>query len=366
MMNWKFIRNVFLKAFLLVTVASMVMTLINFAPAISRLSVYNHLVAGRDRLPFGDTPAKSYNFTVSDLGMMFSTHRITAGKKPSDEFRVILLGDSSIWGFLLKNDETLAGQLNLLDMKTSDGKKVVFYNLGYPTLSVIKDYHILEKALAYQPDLIIWSVTLESLSQKNAVQSPMISNSDLFRLSSQFGLSLAGKNNNPSLFETLVNNRRLLNDWYRLQLYGLMWAATGIDQDYPSQITPAQRDLDADTSFENCPAGDFVCVKALYSFLNEGIQLSANVPVWIVNEPMLISSGGNSDIRYNFYYPRWVYDRYRSDMAQFAQKSNWTYLDLWDLVPENQFTNSAIHLTPSGEGMLAASIVHRLDKFFHP
>jgi hypothetical protein len=49
-----------------------------------------------------------------------------------------------------------------------------------------------------------------------------------------------------------------------------------------------------------------------------------------------------------------------------AQKNNWTYLDLWDLVPENQFTNSAIHLTPSGESMLAASIADRLDEFFHP
>ena len=35
-------------------------------------------------------------------------------------------------------------------------------------------------------------------------------------------------------------------------------------------------------------------------------------------EPMLISAGKNSDIRYNFFYPRWAYDEYRRQMAERA------------------------------------------------
>jgi hypothetical protein len=71
---------------------------------------------------------------------------------------------------------------------------------------------------------------------------------------------------------------------------------------------------------------------------------------------MLISDGANSDIRYNFFYPRWAYDEYRSLLKTHATVSHWKYLDLWDLVPANEFTNSAIHLTPSGVSLLAEKI----------
>ncbi len=43
---------------------------------------------------------------------MFASHEISAGAKPADEFRVILIGDSSTWGFLLPADQTLAAYLN--------------------------------------------------------------------------------------------------------------------------------------------------------------------------------------------------------------------------------------------------------------
>jgi hypothetical protein len=76
----------------------------------------------------------------------------------------------------------------------------------------------------------------------------------------------------------------------------------------------------------------------------------------LVNEPMLISSGANSDIHYNFFYPRWAYDDYREIMTSLSQGNGWTYVDLWNIVPANEFTNSAIHLTPTGENMLAENL----------
>jgi len=47
-------------------------------------------------------------------------------------------------------------------METVSGKQARVYNLGYPTMSLTKDLLILSRALHYQPDLIIWLVTLES------------------------------------------------------------------------------------------------------------------------------------------------------------------------------------------------------------
>ena len=76
----------------------------------------------------------------------------------------------------------------------------------------------------------------------------------------------------------------------------------------------------------------------------------------LVNEPMLISTGTNSDIRYNFFYPRWAYDEYREMMNTLTRQNNWQYVDLWNVVPANEFTNSAIHLTPAGERLLAENL----------
>ncbi len=63
-----------------------------------------------------------------------------------------------------------------------------------------------------------------------------------------------------------------------------------------------------------------------------------------------------ADLRYNFLYPRWAYDQWREMMSARAEAGGWNYLDLWNIVPANEFTNSAIHLTPAGESILAGRV----------
>jgi hypothetical protein len=89
--------------------------------------------------------------------------------------------------------------------------------------------------------------------------------------------------------------------------------------------------------------------------------MSVTPNMMLVNEPILISNGANSDIRYNFFYPRWAYDNYRRMLSERAATSQWNYLDLWDLVPMTEFTNSAIHLTPAGEKLLADKIAQAIQ-----
>jgi hypothetical protein len=93
-----------------------------------------------------------------------------------------------------------------------------------------------------------------------------------------------------------------------------------------------------------------------FGVLDTGLRAAGETPVLLVNEPILISAGKNSDIRYNFFYPRWAYDQYRQLLSEQARSNSWTYLDLWNLIPANQFTNSAIHLTPTGERLLAERV----------
>jgi hypothetical protein len=86
----------------------------------------------------------------------------------------------------------------------------------------------------------------------------------------------------------------------------------------------------------------------------------AGVPVLLVNEPMLISTGQNSEIRYNFFYPRWAYDAWRADLTARARSNGWPLLDAWDLLPPSEFTNSAIHLTPAGEASFAQAVARQI------
>jgi hypothetical protein len=76
----------------------------------------------------------------------------------------------------------------------------------------------------------------------------------------------------------------------------------------------------------------------------------------IINQPIYISSGVNSDIRYNFEYPRWAYDRYRELM----QSQGWQYADYWDAMSPEIFTDSSFHLDAAGTCAFAETIAEEI------
>ncbi len=359
-MNIRFLRNVVLKGLALFIGLNLLFTSVELN-TLARLSLYNAIFPGRQRLPFGENPAQSYNLSLYNLDAMFASHTIAAAPKAASEYRVFIIGDSSTWGILLHPEETLAGILNSAGL-TLCGRDVRVYNLGYPTISLTKDLMILDYALRYHPDLIIWPVTLEAFPADKQLTSPLVVNnaSRVKGLINKYSLDLDPNDpalSKPTFWEkTIFGQRRPLADLIRLQLYGVMWAATGIDQTYPTDYPRASTDLSADTSFHGFQEGSTIEPDLAMDVLKAGFQAAGNIPVILVNEPMLISSGINSELRYNFMYPRWAYDQYRQVMSAEAQAHGWKYLDLWDGVPADQFTNSAIHLSPAGEEILAGSV----------
>jgi len=329
---------------------------------LGKLSAYNILFRGRERLPFGENPSQSYNLSLLDLDAMFASHMLDGQPKPTTEYRVIVIGDSSVWGTLLRPEETLTGQLDAAGLETCDGRQVRVYNLGYPTISLFKDLMLLERAMPFEPDMIVWAMTLEAFPLDKQLSSPIVShNAGTARtLIEKYGLPL--DNHDPALVEsnfwqeTIIGRRRNLADLIRLQLYGVMWAATDIDQVYSLDYTPAQVDFEADASFHNFKPPVLDESQLAFNIINAGLQAAGETPVLIINEPMLVSTGQNSDLRYNFYYPRWAYDQYRQMMIEHSALGGWTYLDLWDIVPNDEFTNSAIHMTPVGEGYMVEQV----------
>ena len=365
------IKNVIIKGILLFIIINFLFVPLKPLPALGHLSAYNYLFPGRVRFPFGENPDQAYNMSLNNLEAMFAAHELSGGKKPADEFRVLLIGDSSVWGYLLQPENTLSANLNAADIKIT-GKTVRVYNLGYPTLSLMKDLVILNDAMQYHPDLIIWLITLESLPVTRQLDSPIIQNNATIvrNLITKYSLSLDPADprllSRNFLQSTLIGERRDLADLLRLQLYGVMWASTGVDQYYPATYDPPQEDLDPDDTFHGLLPPQLNVRDLSVDILVAGKKLAGVAPIIFVNEPIFISHGENSTIRYNFFYPRWAYDQYRQILFETCQNNNWTCIDEWNSVSSDQFTNSAIHMTPFGTQILSTELAKAILSLPNP
>ena len=139
--------------------------------------------------------------------------------------RVVLLGDSAIWGEGLSASQVISEQWNQMAIGCGD-RRITTYNLGFPHPSVMKDLVILAKALEYEPDLIIWFVTLNTLiSQRvnpfllaNRGRALNVLNS--YNISFHRGKKLAESERN--FFEkTFIGQRSNLARVIKLQFLGL-------------------------------------------------------------------------------------------------------------------------------------------------
>jgi hypothetical protein len=341
--------RVVVKAALLFALVNAAFVILDPIPTIGGASVYNLLVPGRERLPYGTNPA-TCQLTLDSLEAMFASHAVSAPKR-ADEFRLLLIGDSSTWGIQLHPDETMTAFINAAGIDVG-GRTVRAYNLGYPTMSALKDLLILDRALAYQPDAVIWLITLESLARAEQLAAPLLArNPEAARtLIDRYALDYdAASRPLPPIWErTLIGQRRALADWWRLQACAFHWGATGIDHQV-GDFTPRSNDLAADRSWKGYTAETLTADALAFDVLAAGIAAAGDVPLVLVNEPIFIADGANSDMRYNAWYPIWAYNAYRTWLADEAARRGWRLLDFWDALAPARFTDSPVHRDPQGE-----------------
>jgi hypothetical protein len=356
----RFVWNVLWKALLLFVLLNMLFMSVDFVPWIGRISAYNSIFPGRVRLPYGEVPERAFNISPFSLEAMFASHELAAGSKPDDEYRVLVIGDSSVWGFLLRPEDTLTGRINSGGYATRDGRSVRAYNLGYPTTCLLKDVMLLDEAMRYDPDMVLWLVTLEAMPVGKQFASALLQhNADRARdLIDRYDLNLDPQDERLVDLEwwqrTIWGRRRDVADLVRLQLYGVVWAATGVDQDYPEDFPLRKSDLDDDESFiQFLPPQDMDEILA-QDVLEAGLSVADGLPVMFVNQPIFVSDGENSDVRYNFNYPRWAYDDYLVWFDKQCTENDWACVDVWDMIEPDEFTNTAFHMTPQGTAELAS------------
>lgn len=365
-MTWSRLARIAIKTALLFALCNLIFAAVNGIEWVDRLSLYNLIVPGRERLPYGESPA-AYNLSLDSLPAMVASH-VVSRPKAADEYRVILIGDSGVWGWLLPPDQTLAAALNARNLKRADGRQMVFYNLAYPIQSLLKDALILDEAMAHQPDEVVWLITLDGFPRDKQVYPPLVQrNAERARAwIERYALSLDSDDPRyvaPTFWDqTIIGARRPLADWLRLQVYGFSWAITGIDQVIPATYPPNPRDLDADLTWNGIAAPrDLTRGDLAFDVLEAGAArlVESGSRLLIVDEPIYISTGANSDLRYNSWYPRWAFDAYRDLLAEScAAAQGWSCLELWDTIPAQEFTDSPVHLTADGVDLLAGVLGH--------
>ena len=112
-------------------------------PSLAWLNVYNLPALKRLRFPISTHAPEDNALDVENLDAMFASH-IVSQPKAKNEYRVLVLGDSAVWGIGLTPDQTLPGQLDALGLKCGN-KDVRVYNLSFPRSSATKDLMILER-----------------------------------------------------------------------------------------------------------------------------------------------------------------------------------------------------------------------------
>jgi lysophospholipase L1-like esterase len=330
-------------------------------PDLRPLNLYAALQMKRARFPLSTRSPIDDALDVGDLDTMFASH-IVSSPKGAHEFRVLVLGDSAVWGLQLKPQQTLPGQLDALKLSCGD-KDIKFYNLSFPRSSASKDLMILDKALEFKPDLILWMVTWYTLMPKTRVDHWLITQNyaEFYKLGRRFDFLPQGYTP-PAPADTLAARNRQLFRETRFQLDALIQLATGVDQfPGPPEVLPAT--LSPDLTFEGLKPPTLNESQVSLDQVQDFHALAGNIPVLLINQPILIVSGvPNSNVRYDSYYPRWVYDQYRQYLGQAAAQHGWDYLDLWNMFPPAYYTDTPLHLNPRGQGLLAKTLAPAIQE----
>jgi len=347
--RWRVILRVALKALILFALCNLIYAVSRPLETLGGVSLYGSAFPLRDRLSRSNDPSDTYSVTTFNLPALFASHQISA-PKAADEFRVAFIGDSSVWGSGLTNAETYTARINAADLRTPDGRRIRAYNLGYHAHAALKDVLLLDYAQRYGIDSVVWFVSLETLYRGNQLIQPIVqNNADRVRaLIDRHGLALDTGEAMfalPSLLDrTIIGERRALADLLRLQTYGPAWAATGRDdQDHGRANLNDFAASNRWKTFDDPVTldGDLLT----FEILAAGAALAGDGRMLIVNEPLYIGHGQAAALRYNTLYPRWAYDAYRAALADEAASRGWAYLDLWDTVARDQFTDSPFHVT---------------------
>lgn len=365
--------RVLIKALVLLLIFDAAQIAFDLAGTLDRALLYRSFTPPTERLGLANQIGDPIWWTLDPL---LDAHQIAQPKAP-DEFRVIFLGDSATFCLYCRANEAIPNVFTQLNA-TLDGKRVVGYNLAYPGSDWLKDILILKHALNYQPDAIVWLVTAKGAGDQPLPQEPeahlitRLNSAELPTLAKQYALNTWETQRYAEADawyqRSIFMHGGRYRDW--LILLGRSWRNRVLDptrdlsQEYllPGESVttkPVQSIAEINSTlpgYSTFPNRQWELLRAGQQMANE-----ARVPLLIVNEPTYIASGPNTDVNYNSFYERNLYDRFRAALADFTQQHSMMYLDLWNLLPAEDFSNTSLHYTLDGNRLIAQQLLTALN-----
>ncbi|MEP7289560.1 MAG: SGNH/GDSL hydrolase family protein [Chloroflexota bacterium] len=357
--------RVFAKAIALLLALNLVCIAAQIDPiaALTRFNTWWIVGHGRARLVY---PSDFQNGQLPIESLM-GAHTLAYTTKANDEFRVLVLGESGIAGWGLPDQDTFSAQLTARNLKVH-GKRLVAYNLAYPSPNVARDILILDAALSYQPDLIIWFITPAALDN---APSSIGTNSVFFdlnrdrlqRLTTTYALQawFAARMDSVPTWRswTAIRGQDTLPVWLNTLLYPFIAPDLGqTNRHLNNEPIPAKaRYTSGQVGFDPMP-------NETWRFLDMGKSMAqqVNAQLLLVNEPMLIGSGSNSDVNYNLQYERAFYEAYRQNLTAYAAEKSISFVDLWNVIPAASFTDTPLHANAAGYAALVDQITIPISK----
>lgn len=368
----QFIR-VMIKAIVLLFMCDALLIALRVPAAIDRWSIYRAFTPPTVRLGLAKQIGDPAWWT---LGPLLDAHEIAQPKAP-DEYRVIFLGDSATFCLYCPARESIPQAFTDL-AATIDGKRARAYNLAYPGSDWLKDILILKQALKYEPDAIVWLVTAKGSGDQPLPQEPeahlitRINAAELPALARAYQLNTWETERYAEADawqqQSIWTHGGRLRDWLVLVARTVRTALIQPDQDLTQDYLYAgppvtSQPIRAVAEINSTLPGYGTFPNRQWELLRAGQQMAqdANVPLLMVNEPMYIGSGENSDVNYNSFYERNLYDRFRATLADFARQHDLPYLDLWNLLPPENFSNTSLHYNAEGNRRVADEVMRRLQ-----
>lgn len=336
------------KAMALFMIVNVIYIALNPLPALSQVSVHNTLIPGRLRVQSAAGDDVGYGRGTTNIDLMLAAHEITGAHKADDEFRVLIMGDSSAWGYLLDDTETIAENINRQRLITVGGQRVRVFNMAMPGMYATKDLLLMQRVNKFKPDLVVWFVNLENfrrVAQKENffVCSNMAQLRPVLERYNVGDLDCPYEPSDSLMRRSLVGQRRDLASLMFSQIDGVLWSATGIDHKVLKRHY-LYRMLNGDTDWMGLP-GPTLHEDALILNAMDAAKGLVDAPILVVNEPILTLNGINTSKRYNKYFPHWAYDQGTAMIEARAIKLGMRFANLWNAVPAEQFTDTEVHYT---------------------
>jgi hypothetical protein len=272
---------------------------------------------------------------VFDIKSLLDSHVISAEIKPENQYRIIFIGDSTTY---FGNIYPIVNQI------TCGSKNLRAYNLGYPGVSATKDFMILQEAMKYSPDLVVWSVTY-SIEDNN--QGFIQANPGQYKqLTNNYHLPVTGSTSALNWKTAFFQSDKLRLETYLLMNYSILAAATG---DQSKIIQTALRD-DVDSTQQAVViaghGGD-----AFLPIIQAFKKISRGVPILLINEP-----------RPNVITTLSQYLQFGKRISSLTSINHIPFLDIGNLVPDKDFVDR-VHRNKEGERLFDQAVIPAILKF---